>query len=95
MRPQNFSDIDVLVPDPLQSDRQYARSYHLDLPELGDTELKNELYALRPLLWGLPSEHWLRERVKAIESEISKRRGNAGHKFRGQSKPKLAEGVQL
>ena len=86
---------DALIPDPLSSDQQYTRFYHLDLAELEDTELTDELHALRPLLWGLTAEHWLRERVKAIESEISKRRGDTGHNFRGQPKPKPAEGVKL
>ena len=85
-------DRDLLIPDPLFSDRQYARFYHLDLLELEDTELTEELYALRPLLWRLEANHWLRERVKAIESEISKRRHNT-YEFRGR--PKLAEGVKL
>ena len=86
---------DVLIPDPLSSDRQYERFYHLDLPELEDTELKDELHYLRPLVWGLPVEHWLRERVKALEAETSKRRYNTGYEFRGQPKPKPAEGVKL
>jgi hypothetical protein len=86
---------DVLIPDPFASDKQYSRYQHLDLPELEDTELTDELYALRPLLWGLPGDHWLRERVKILEAEISKRWGSTSHEFRGQPKPKLAEGVKL
>ena len=85
---------DVLIPDPLSGDRQYARFYHLDIEGLEDTALTDELYALRPLLWGLPGEPWLRERVKMLEAELAKRR-YAGHEFRGQPKPKPAEGVKL
>jgi len=85
---------DVLIPDPLSSDQQYTRFYHLDLPELEDTELTDELYALRPLLWGLPPEHWLRERVKALEAEMIKHRGNTSQ-FRARTKPELAKGVKL
>jgi hypothetical protein len=85
---------DVLIPDPLSSDQQYLRFYHLDLATLSDTELTDELYALRPLLWGLDSNHWLRERVKVLEAELAKRR-YAGHEFRGRPKPKPAEGVKL
>ncbi|MFC1980260.1 hypothetical protein ACFLVS_05385 [Chloroflexota bacterium] len=86
---------DIFVPDPLQSDRQYERFYHLDLSGLEDRELTDELYALRPLLWGLDSSHWLRERVKALEAEISKRRGAARFEPSRQQKPKPAEGVKL
>ena len=86
---------DILIPDPLFSDQQSKQFYHLDLSELEDTELKDELHYLRPLLWGLDSEHWLRERVKVLEAETSKRRDNTGHEFRGQPKPKPAEGVKL
>ena len=86
---------DVIIPDPLSSDRQYERFCHFDIPNLEDTELVDELYALRPLLWRLPAEHWLRERVKALEAELIKHRGSTGNEFRGQPKPKPAEGVKL
>jgi hypothetical protein len=87
---------DVLIPDPLSSDRQYERFHHFDIEGLEDTELTDELYALRPLLWwGLPAEHWLRERVKMLEAEAMKRKINIRQEFRAQPKPKLAEGVKL
>ncbi len=87
--------VNGLVPDPLNSGRQYSRFYHLDLPDLDDTEITDELNYLRPLLWGLDSEHWLRERVKMIEGELRKRRGDTAYKASGQRKPKPAEGVKL
>ena len=90
-----MTSFDALVPDPLSSDRQYARFNHLDLSGLEDIELTDELHYLRSLLWGLDSSHWLRERVKALEAETSKRRYNTGYEFRGQPKPKPAEGVKL
>ena len=62
-----------LIPDPISSDKQYARFHHLDIEGFEDFELVDELYALRPLLWGLPSDHWLRKRVAALESELRKR----------------------
>ncbi len=68
-------DRDILVPDRFSSDRQCARFYHLDLSELEDTELIDELNALRPLLWGLPGDHWFRARVSKLEHELAKRRG--------------------
>jgi len=86
---------DVLIPDPLSSDQQYARFYHLDIPSLEDGELTDELYALRPLLWGLQGDHWLRERVAKLGAEVIKRWGNTGNEFRVRQKPKLAEGVKL
>lgn len=89
------TDRDALVPDPLASNRQYKQFYHLDLSELEDVELIDELNYLCSRLWGLPSEHWLRERVKALKAEISKRRGNTNHSFRARPKPKPAEGVKL
>ena len=78
---------DVLIPDPLFSRQQADRFYHSDLPGLADVELEDEFHCLRPLLWGLPAEHWLRQRVQMLEGELTKRRR--------QPKPKLAEGVKF
>lgn len=90
-----MADLDAFLPDPLSNDQQFARFYHLDVPELEDIELTDELYALRPLLWGLLPEHWLRERVKALEAELAKRRGDIRYKPSRHQKPKPAEGVKL
>ena len=65
-----------LIPDPLNSYEQFLRFNHLDIEALTDSKLTDEFYALRPLLWGLSDDHWLRERVKMLEAEISKRKGN-------------------
>ena len=86
---------DVIIPDPLSSDRQYEWFCHFDIPSLEDTELVDELYALRPLLWRLPAEHWLRERVQMFEKELAKHRGAARYEPSRQRKPKPAEGVKL
>jgi hypothetical protein len=83
------------VPDPLLSDRQYYRFYHFDLSEMEDMELTDELHYLWPLLWRLDTQHWMRGRVKALEVEISKRRGAARYEPSRQRKPKPAEGVKL
>ena len=64
---------DGLIPDPLSSDRQYLRFHHLDLSNLNDMELVDEFNRLRTLLWGAPPNHWLRERVARLESELRKR----------------------
>lgn len=72
-----MTDRVALVPDPLSSDRQYTRFYHLDLPELEDIELTDELNYLRPLLWGIPRNHWLQERVRGLQKELTKRRWRA------------------
>jgi hypothetical protein len=73
------------VPDFLESDTQYARFHHLDIPYLDSTQLVDELYALHPLLWGLQPDHWLRERVNVLKSELAKRRSYA------KPKAKVAE----
>jgi hypothetical protein len=86
---------DALVPDPLISDRQFARFNHLDLSELENEELTDELHALRPLLRGLPPEHWIRQRVLKLEHELAKRRGDISFRSSGRPKPKPAEGVKL
>lgn len=86
---------DTLIPDPLLSDRQCERFYHYDIPSLEDIELTDELYALRPLLWGLPAKHWLKERVSRLEHELAKRRGDTSFRSSGQPKPKPAEGIKL
>lgn len=66
----------VLIPNPYDTDCQYERFHHHDLPDLETKKLLHELYALRPLLWWrLPDDSWLRERAEAIEAELAKRRG--------------------
>lgn len=64
-----------LIPNPVESDTQYNRYCHYDIADLELSDLQDELYCLRPLLWGLPKDDWLRERVKMLERELSKRRG--------------------
>jgi len=67
----------VLIPNPLQSDSEYDRYYHYDIPNLELSDVRDELYALRCLLWwDLPGGHWLRERVRLLGIELSKRRDN-------------------
>ena len=64
-----------LVPDPSDSEAQYCRYYHLDIVSLDDSDILDELHALRPLLWWkLPDDDWLRERIKTLETELAKRR---------------------
>jgi len=63
-----------LIPDPLDNDLAYARFYHFDIDTLEPTDILDELYALRPLLWGLPESHWLRERVRLLEADLVKRK---------------------
>lgn len=84
-----------LIPNPLDTDRQYERYHHLDTEGLEDTNLRDELNALCPLLRGLPADHWLRERVTALEAEISKRSGDTGFKAKRQIETTRAEGVTL
>ena len=86
---------DILIPDPTSSDQQYKRFYHLDLPELEDVELTDEFHYLRAHLWELPADKWLRERVKALETELYKRRGDTRFEFSRKPRPKLAEGGTL
>jgi hypothetical protein len=64
-----------LIPNPIETEEQYGRFHHLDLPGLDDTDAIDELHALRPLLWGLPKDDWLRERVRMIDCELKRRRG--------------------
>jgi hypothetical protein len=63
----------ALIPDPFVSEQSYIRFHHSDICGLEDIELTDELYYLRPLLWGLDANHWLRERVTKLEEEIQKR----------------------
>ena len=65
----------LLIPDPLNSDSEYARFNHFDIPELDNSELTDELNYIKALLWEVPAGHWLRQRVKALERELAKRRG--------------------
>ena len=91
----NMANRDAIVPNPLTSDWQYVRYNHLDIAELEDIELTDELNCLRSLLWGLPMEHWLRERVSWLEAELQKRKLDVGSGTSKWRKPKPAEGVKL
>jgi len=64
----------ALVPDPCDTYAAWRRYYHHDISELELSELVDELHALRPFLWGLPRNHWLRERVRVLENELTKRK---------------------
>ena len=50
---------------------------------------------VRPLLWGLPPEDWLRERVAKLEGELRKRKYDSGSGISGRRKSKPAKGVNL
>jgi hypothetical protein len=65
----------IITPNPLNSDMEYNRFHHLDIPNLDDTELVDEINYLRNILWGLPRDDWLRERVRVLGRELAKRRG--------------------
>lgn len=65
-----------LVPEPFESQEENDRYFHRDISNLGNADVIDELHALRPLLWWkLPSDDWLRERVRMLEIELAKRRG--------------------
>lgn len=61
------------IPNPLESDKQYLRFYHLDIASLETSELIDEFNTLRPQLWQLSADDWRRERVAAIIHELSRR----------------------
>lgn len=77
-----------VIPDPLDTDHQYYRFHHLDLPNLDETELEDELNTLKPLLWGIPMCHWLRDRVLHLKAELRRRQAVDSERWRRQtSKP--------
>lgn len=86
-----------LTPNPLESDAQHERYYHLDIPYLELDQIREELYALRPLLWGLPEGDWIRERVRKLEAERTRRRYGDKEVVAAKTKPKHrpVEGVKL
>jgi hypothetical protein len=92
---QDIITINTLVPNPLSSLEQYLRFWHLDLAHLADNDLMDEFHALRPLLWGLPPDHWLRRRVQLLKGEMDKRSYSVKYNKTIRPKPKLAEGVKL
>ena len=82
------------VPNPLNSDRQYARFSHHDLADSEGSELIEELWFIRPCLWGLPADAWLRERHQVLQGELRKRQWREAEYKARKILPK-AEGVQL
>jgi hypothetical protein len=98
-----------LVPDPLNSDKEYDRYYHHDLADMAVEDLLCELCSARCQLWLLKSDRfarvlglfeqgrrikWLRERVFKIESELSRRRYTT-REANSQPKPRLSQGVRI
>ncbi len=65
---------EALVPNPMDTDTSFYRFHNLDSDKLSENELADEYHALRPQLWGLSPNHWLRNRVAALESELQRRR---------------------
>jgi len=90
-----MADRDNLTLDPFDCDQQYNRFYHHDLAFSEDSKLAVELWALRPLLLGLPPEIWLFERVQALEGELKKRQWREPEYKIHKPKSKLAEGIKL
>jgi len=97
----------ILIPNLLDSDKEYQRYHHLDLVDMETGDLLCELTANRYRLWLLRKSEgiigiyerkqriaWLEERIYRIEAELKKRR-YATWEVRSQPKPKLAEGVSL
>jgi hypothetical protein len=84
-----------LVPDPIVSDKQFNRYYHHDLPEFKDEEIWDELNYLRARLWGLDSQHWLRKRVKALETQMRVRQVYTPYKAPNERKSDVVKGVIL
>lgn len=82
------------VPDPLDTYSQYARFYHLDIAVSADSDLIEEVWAIRSLLWGLPADDWLRERHQKLEAELRKRHWRETE-YSARKIPTKAEGVQL
>jgi len=68
-----ITSIAITIPDPMYSDYQYARFYHLDVSHLSDEELKSELWSYRSLLYWLPPRHWIRDRERELGKEYGKR----------------------
>ena len=62
------------IPDPLNSESEYARFNHFDIPELDNSELTDELNYVKAHLWGVPRDDWQRQRVKVLETELRNRR---------------------
>ncbi len=63
----------LTIPDPMCSAQQFARYNHLDIPDMADEELETELWALRSLLFWLPPQHWIRDRVQELGKEYGRR----------------------
>jgi hypothetical protein len=98
MEPKRQRMTKLLIPDPLNSDAEYARFHFLDIPELDNIELRDELNYIKALLWGIPAEHWLRERVRQLETEITRRKYSDSQlpQAKPKARPKrLAGGVRL
>ena len=70
-------DRGVLIPDPLQSDKQYAKFHHLDIPDMKIEKLEAEFYYLQAHIYRLSNDAyiWVRQRVTNLQAELRKRRG--------------------
>jgi hypothetical protein len=70
----------LAIPNPLFSDRQFDRFHNQDVEYLETREIAEELWSIRPYLYRLPDDHWLREREKALGAEMARRTGRWGRR---------------
>lgn len=86
------------VPDYLDNSDAFKRFYHEDIPFIETKALWEELYFLRPLLWG-NEKPWYGERVQRIEQEIRRRRcrntSSTKKSYREPTNTPRAKGVRL
>jgi hypothetical protein len=83
------------IPDKMRSLQEWLRYNNCDIPDKGDGELQEELYAFLPLLWRLPSDDWRRKRVILLQDELARRRIHTNPKPSPRPKPRPQHGVQL
>ncbi|MBT9260209.1 MAG: hypothetical protein KM310_10760 [Clostridiales bacterium] len=70
-----------IIPQPFDSEKQFLRYHHLDLPDLDSFRLWQEEEITKQILaWVDPKSEeaaWLLQRLTAIETERERRQGKA------------------
>ena len=67
-----------LIPNPLDSETQYIRYHHEDIPQMENEDLDAEYYYIRShiYLYKENDKPWLSERLAELKAEINKRYKN-------------------
>ena len=88
-----MSDSRPMVPDPLTSDREAARFYHKDIPDLSVEQMQSERIKILIILSDSTRQSWERERLAELDDELRHRGYQQIQPAHRRSESRLAERI--